>query len=90
MKLKTISIIFLIAIAIGWNYLEDKRESGLSQLALENIEALASGEGSDGQTAPACKGDPYTYGAMKRVKGARNKCEFQNIINVTEDGVCWY
>ncbi len=35
-----------IATAAGWNYQQNKQEVELSDLALENVEALASGEGS--------------------------------------------
>lgn len=35
-----------IAAAAGWNYQQNKQEVELSDLALENVEALARGEGS--------------------------------------------
>ena len=37
-----------IAVAAGWNYQQNKQNIKLSDLALENVEALASGE-SDGK-----------------------------------------
>lgn len=39
-----------IAVAAGWNYQQNKQEVELSDLALENIEALASCE----RTAGSC------------------------------------
>lgn len=36
-----------IAAAAGWNYQQNKNEVELSDLALENVEALASGETDD-------------------------------------------
>ena len=56
---------------------------------LENIEALANGESGE-KTAPACKGEAYIYGPMKRVKDSHSKCVMQNITKVEEDGICWY
>ena len=35
-----------IAVAVGWNYKHNSQDVELSDLALANIEALASGEGS--------------------------------------------
>lgn len=37
-----------IAAAAGWNYQQNKNEVELSDLALENVEALASGEVGSG------------------------------------------
>jgi len=36
-----------IAVAAGWNYQQNKQEVELSDLALENVEALARGESAD-------------------------------------------
>lgn len=43
---KKLSIIAIVAIAIAasWNYQQNKSDIKLSDLALENIDALASGE----------------------------------------------
>lgn len=40
------SILALVAIATvaGWNYQQNKKEAGFSDLTMENIEALANGE----------------------------------------------
>ena len=35
-----------LAVVAGWNYQQSKQNVELSDLALENVEALASGEGS--------------------------------------------
>ena len=44
-----------IAVAAGWNYQQNKQSVELSDLALANIEALASGEGSTNNKALAQK-----------------------------------
>jgi hypothetical protein len=46
MKKKIFSIVFVTAIAIAaaWNFSQNKAEVELSDLALENVEALAAGE----------------------------------------------
>jgi hypothetical protein len=48
MKKKIISIAFVAAIAVAaaWNFTQSKTEVELSDLALTNVEALASGEGT--------------------------------------------
>jgi hypothetical protein len=48
MKKKIISIAFVAAIAVttAWNFIQSKTEVELSDLALANVEALASGENS--------------------------------------------
>uniref|UniRef100_UPI002598310D NVEALA domain-containing protein n=1 Tax=uncultured Parabacteroides sp. TaxID=512312 RepID=UPI002598310D len=47
MKLKIFwAVLFTaIAVAAGWNYSQSQNEVELSDLALANVEALASGEG---------------------------------------------
>lgn len=47
MKKKMLGIIAFAAIAAvaGWNYNQNMNNVNLSDLALENVEALASGEG---------------------------------------------
>lgn len=70
-----------------WSNFESGRK--ISDLMLENIEALANGESGE-KTAPACKGEAYIYGPMKRVKDSHSKCVMQNITKVEEDGICWY
>ena len=49
MKKKMLGIIAFAAIAAvaGWNYNQNMNNVNLSDLALENVEALASGEFSD-------------------------------------------
>ena len=42
------ALLVAIAVAAGWNYQQNKRGVQLSDLALENVEALASDEGSGG------------------------------------------
>lgn len=46
MKKKTFGFITVVALAIaaGWNYQQDKQDLPLSDLALENVEALADPE----------------------------------------------
>lgn len=50
MKTKALSIVIFAAVALtaSWNYQQNKQKARLSDLALENIEALASGESSGG------------------------------------------
>jgi hypothetical protein len=47
MKKKFLSIAFIATIAVtaGWNFTQSKNKKALSDLALENVEALASSEG---------------------------------------------
>lgn len=40
-----VTFVALAAVA-GWNYQQNQKEVAMSDLTLENIEALASGEGS--------------------------------------------
>ncbi len=86
-------IIGFVAIAVvaiaGWNINKSQDKAVLSELALANVEALANGESGE-KTAPACKGEAYIYGPMKRVKDSHSKCVMQNITKVEEDGICWY
>jgi hypothetical protein len=48
MKKKIVSIVFVAAIAVAaaWNFSQSKAEADMPDLALANVEALASGEGS--------------------------------------------
>ena len=48
MKKKILYAVACVALAAiaGWNYQQSKQNVELSDLALENVEALASGEGS--------------------------------------------
>lgn len=50
MKLKifTVAIMAAIAVTAGWNINQNKNEVKLADLALNNVEALASGESSGG------------------------------------------
>ena len=43
-KISAVVIIAAIAITAGWNYNQSQNEMSISDLALENVEALASGE----------------------------------------------
>ena len=46
MKKKIFSLVAIAAISLGaWNYSENQNNVELSDLALANVEALASGEG---------------------------------------------
>lgn len=48
MKKKIMYAVACVALAVvaGWNYQQNQKEVAMSDLTLENIEALASGEGS--------------------------------------------
>lgn len=48
MKKKVMYAVVCVALAAvaGWNYQQNQKEVAMSDLTLENIEALASGEGS--------------------------------------------
>ena len=52
MKKKMLGIIAFAAIAAvaGWNYNQNMNNVNLSDLALENVEALANGESGNGMT----------------------------------------
>jgi uncharacterized Rmd1/YagE family protein len=45
-----ISIVFVVAVAVvaAWNFSQNQDEAALSDLALENVEALADGESGNG------------------------------------------
>ena len=49
MKKKILYAVACVALAAvaGWNYQQSQKESELSDLTLANVEALASGEGSE-------------------------------------------
>lgn len=61
MKKKVFGAVALIAIAVaaGWNYQQNNNKVEMSDLTLENIEALASGEGGGGMTD--CPNGCLTY-----------------------------
>ena len=69
MGTKILGVIAFAAIAIvaGWNYQQNKQEVELSDLALENIDALARGEHEPDwghsklvyEPNGCCKDDPY-------------------------------
>ena len=44
------ALLVAIAVAAGWNYQQNKQDVQLSDLALKNVEALASGESGRGCT----------------------------------------
>ncbi len=46
-----------IAAVAGWNYQQNKQEVEFSDLALENIEALAQGEMSSGYAEKHCNNE---------------------------------
>ncbi len=62
-----------IAVAAGWNYQQNKQEVELSDLALDNVEALARGEGAgeacDDFTTMTCLSNGGTYYNMYPVCG---------------------
>lgn len=57
MKKKLISAAFVVAIALtaGYNVYNSQNKEALSDLALDNVEALASGEGGGMGCSDACK-----------------------------------
>lgn len=57
MKKKIFGAVFiaLVAITAGWNYQQNKQRVELSGLALENVEALASGETGSNKCSDSCK-----------------------------------
>ncbi|WP_456087610.1 NVEALA domain-containing protein [Parabacteroides sp.] len=63
MGTKILGVIAFAAIAAvaGWNYQQNKQSVELSDLALANIEALASGEGSTSDCETYCKPDDRYY-----------------------------
>lgn len=54
MKKKIMYAVACVALAAiaGWNYQQSKQNVELSDLALENVEALASGEGGSVRCCP--------------------------------------
>ena len=54
MKKKVLYAVACVALAAvtGWNYQQSKQNIELSDLALENVEALASGEGGSVRCCP--------------------------------------
>lgn len=88
-KMLLIAIAGIVMVILGLSGVTSSQGEQISDLMLENIEALANGESGE-KTAPACKGEAYIYGPMKRVKDSHSKCVMQNITKVEEDGICWY
>jgi hypothetical protein len=60
MKKKISSIVFVAAIAVSatWNFTQNQKEAALSDVVLENVEALASGEA--GGACSNCSFNAYT------------------------------
>lgn len=44
-KIIGVALVAAMAVAAGWSYNQSKNEVAMSDLALANVEALASGEG---------------------------------------------
>lgn len=59
------ALLVAIAVAAGWNYQQNKQEVELSDLALDNVEALARGEHAsdrcDDFTTMTCLSNGSTY-----------------------------
>ena len=58
MKKKIFSVVATVAVvaAAGWSYQQSKQYDGMSELALANVEALATGE--DGEPGITCDSRP--------------------------------
>lgn len=54
-KLIGVAVIAAIAVTAGWNFNQSKNEMKLNDIALANVEALASGEGSGNDKSLAQK-----------------------------------
>ena len=54
MKKKIMYAVACVALTVvaGWNYQQNQKEVAMSDLTLENIEALASGEGGSVRCCP--------------------------------------
>ena len=54
MKKKIMYAVTFVALSVvaGWNYQQNQKEVAMSDLTLENIEALASGEGGSVRCCP--------------------------------------
>ena len=67
------ALLVAIAVAAGWNYQQNKQDVQLSDLALENVEALARGESADHRcddfTTMTCLSNGHTYYNMYPVCG---------------------
>ncbi|WFE86598.1 NVEALA domain-containing protein [Parabacteroides chongii] len=62
------ALIATMAIAAGWNYQQNKQCVELSDLASANVEALASGEGTN-------PGDPCYTGSYNSSLPEATKCD---------------
>ncbi len=47
-KILGIAVMVVVALTVGWNINQSENDIKLSDLALDNVEALASGEGGGG------------------------------------------
>lgn len=72
----SIAVFAAVALTAGWNYQQNKQKAGLSDLALENIEALASGEtsGSYGCGYAAYEWDDDWYEDTKNFTKCKSGC----------------
>ena len=55
-KILGIAVMAVVAVAAAWNINQSENEIKLSDLALDNVEALASGEGGSGYCGKTCPG----------------------------------
>ncbi|WP_261385656.1 NVEALA domain-containing protein [Parabacteroides distasonis] len=64
-KILGIAVMAVVAVAAAWNINQSENEIKLSDLALDNVEALASGEGGSGWWCCGywgnCKSDGGSY-----------------------------
>ena len=70
MKKKIFSVVAAVAVvaAAGWSYQQSKQYDGMSELALANVEALATGE-SDIPSIPCEAGGPSCSYVVKDANG---------------------
>lgn len=72
--MKTVIGLCIVAAFAGWHYAQNDNELNLSDLALENVEALAQNEGGDGYCSKRGMGCiiKYSDGSSTFVSGRWN------------------
>lgn len=60
-RFKAVLLLMVIAVAAGWSFNQNKKETQMSELALANVEALAVGESSDLYHKYFCGGNNNYY-----------------------------
>ncbi|WP_102407476.1 NVEALA domain-containing protein [Parabacteroides bouchesdurhonensis] len=90
-KILVIAVVAMAASASMWSS-KNSKGTGLNDLALSNIEALAEGEGSGGggDFGPffAYNGREDFEGTWVRVKDGNGVCMYRQLIDIVPNGFC--